>query len=661
MEQLDRYFDGEFRTLYVDVETFSDVSLKDCGVDKYVESENYEMLLLAYAFDDEDVEVIELSQSVIPPHVKRALTDPRITKVAHNARFERICLGKTVGEYMSPEQWVDSMVLASSCGLPLSLEAVGGALGLSEEESKMKEGKALLRYFCLPCKPTKTHPEPYHTWEDDEEKWKTFIEYNRRDVETERIIYKKLLKWRPDYSEHKLWIVDQTINDRGMRVDLDLANNAINIGNAYKEQLMKRATDISGIVNPNSSEQVKAWLKETEGFTVDSLNKKVISEVVGQLTSDSAKEFMELRSEFSKSSVKKYEAIARCTTEDGHIHGCFLMDGAGRTGRWAGRLVQLQNLPHDTIPDIDTARELVRTGDADTFELLYPDVQSTLSMLIRPTLIPEEGHQFLVADFSAIEARVLAWLAGEDWRLDVFNEGGDIYCASASQMFKVPVVKNGENGHLRSKGKVAELALGYGGSIGALKAFGADKMGMTEEEMGNTVAMWREASPHITALWKSLERSAMRCVAHKMSTISTVGHIRFDYEDGVMWMSLPSGRRIAYWGAGIGENKFGEKSLTYMGTDQKTKKWARLETFGGKLVENLTQATARDCLKAAMLNMYDEGYDIRGTVHDEVIVTEPINGRSCEELCALMGRPIEWAPGLPLRADGYACSSYRKD
>ena len=957
------------RTLFIDIETFSSAPLADCGVYKYAESDDFEVLLFGYAFDDDPVEVIDLTDPLrcVPPEVRSAIYDLDV-KVAHNSPFERVCLSRYFGEQIPPGAFEDTMIMASWCGLPLSLDAVGQALGLSEEQAKMKEGKALVRKFCLPRKPTKSNPKTRLTREDAPEDWKVFIEYNRRDVETERLIYNRLKRWRPDSSEYRIWALDQQINDRGMRVDLQLARNAVELGETYRGRLLQRAQEISGLQNPNSVEQIKAWLREQEGVTVTSLNKKVVADVVAGLSGERCKEFMALRTEFSKSSTKKYGAIIRSACADEHIHGCFQFAGAGRTGRWAGRLVQLQNLPQNHMEDLDSARQLVRAGDAEGLDLIYPDVQGALSELIRTALIPESGQKFVVADFAAIEARVIAWIAGEEWRQKVFAEGGDIYCMSASQMFKVPVVKHGVNGHLRQKGKVAELACvakdqlvltdaglvpiqdvttdmklwdgeswvshegviykgkrevieydglratqdhlvwvegkpgpicfgaaaqggaalvetgdgrtairmggdhrsgksverenesllgadkmrwmrsgavdgarkssvwkkpwlsgllaaeesaavvvqenvggeaavrgsvqhhvprvwwpwnrvqvfqcersmpvrdvsgsagsllgdrphrhewklragksplgnalrelresakeylermgsailalykdgrteeavarenkradhrgcsadgaeqrkelarhcgavevydirnagpnhrftvsgklvhncGYGGGVAALKAFGADKLGMTDEEMAETVDKWREASPHIVALWRSLEQAAMRCLRRKRSTLSTVGGIRFDWEDPIMWMVLPSGRRIAYWGADFGENRWGNQTLSYMGTDQKTKKWTRLETWGGKLTENLVQATARDCLKESMLRLAEAGYDIRGHVHDEVIITCPME-TSVDTVASIMGQPIEWAPGLLLRADGYQTPYYRKD
>ena len=653
---------ASMRTLGFDLETFSSVDLPSCGVHKYVESPDFEILLFGYAFDDEPVKVIDLTQEELPEELYDALFDPEVEKTGWNIAFERNCIRSAFRREIPSEQCFDSMILASCCGLPLSLDAAGTALGLSEDQAKMKVGKQLIREFSLPCKPTKkngmrTRNLPEH----DPENWEVYKEYNKRDVEVERTIRQRLIRWRPSRSEHKLWCLDQRINDRGIGVDLELAENAIRMGDEYKARLINQAQGISGLVNPSSTAQVKLWLQEQEGLTVPSLNKKVIADVVAQLSSEDAKRFMSLRSEFSKSSTKKYEAITRSVCRDGHIHGCFQFCGAGRTGRWAGRLVQLQNLARNEMEDLDSARWLVKEGDDETFNAVYPDVASTLSQLVRTALIPEINHRFIVADYSAIEARVIAWIANEQWRLDTFNQGGDIYCASASQMFKVPVVKHGENGHLRQKGKIAELALGYGGGVNALKAFGADKS-MTEEEMVQTVDLWRGSSPHICALWKSLEKAAIRSVVRKEPAISSVGSILFEYEEPVLWMTLPSGRRIAYWGMEYRDGTRGMgKVLSYMGVNQTTRKWERIETWGGKLTENLVQATARDCLKESMLALSGAGFDIRAHVHDEVIITEPVAGRSVDEVCSIMGRQLSWAPGLPLRADGYETPYYKKD
>lgn len=653
------------RTLSIDLETYSEIDIAKCGSFRYIDDESFEILLLGYAFDDEPVTVIDLTaDEEVPADFLVALYDPEVTKTAWNCAFERFGLWKYFGRYCPPEQWSDTMILSAVCGLPLGLGEAGKALRLEADEAKDREGKALIRYFCSPCRPTKvnggrTRNLPQH----DTDKWELFIEYNRQDVVAERTIRKRLLRGEPDSLEHRFWCLDARINEQGMRVDRELVHNAIAMDARYKAELTKQAVAISGLENPNSVAQIKQWLLEQEGIEVPSLNKKVVAEVVSQLNGERAKQFMALRTRLAKSSTKKYEAMERSACADAHIKGCFQFYGANRTGRFAGRLVQLQNLPQNHMEDLAVARSLVRDNDYETVRLLYDSVSDTLSELIRTALIPEPGHRFIVADFSAIEARVIAWIAGEQWRLDVFRNGGDIYCASASQMFHVPVVKHGENGHLRQKGKIAELALGYGGGANALKAFGADKMGMTEEEMVNTVDLWREASPRVCALWRALERAAIRCVAHKTPQVSAIGGIRFEMECGILWMTLPSGRRIAYYGAEYGPSRFhrDRRALSYMGVDQKTKRWERVETWGGKLAENVTQATARDCLRDTMLALEDAGYDIRAHVHDEVIISEPRDGRTVEDVSAIMGRELPWASGLPLRGDGYACDFYMKD
>lgn len=653
------------RTLSIDLETYSEIDIAKCGSFRYIDDESFEILLLGYAFDDEPVTVIDLTaDEEVPADFLAALYDPEVTKTAWNCAFERFGLWKHFGRYCPPEQWSDTMILSAVCGLPLGLGEAGKALRLEADEAKDREGKALIRYFCSPCRPTKvnggrTRNLPQH----DTDKWALFIEYNRQDVVAERTIRKRLLRWEPDSLEHRFWCLDARINELGMRVDRELVHNAIAMDARYKAELTEQAVAISGLENPNSVAQIKQWLLEQEGIEVPSLNKKVVAEVVSQLNGERTKQFMALRARLAKSSTKKYEAMERSACADAHIKGCFQFYGANRTGRFAGRLVQLQNLPQNHMEDLAVARSLVRDNDYETVRLLYDSVSDTLSELIRTALIPEPGHRFIVADFSAIEARVIAWIAGEQWRLDVFRNGGDIYCASASQMFHVPVVKHGENGHLRQKGKIAELALGYGGGANALKAFGADKMGMTEEEMVNTVDLWREASPRVCALWRALERAAIRCVVHKTPQVSAIGGIRFEMECGILWMTLPSGRRIAYYGAEYGPSRFhrDRRALSYMGVDQKTKRWGRVETWGGKLAENVTQATARDCLRDTMLALEDAGYDIRAHVHDEVIISEPRDGRTVEDVSAIMGRELPWASGLPLRGDGYACDFYMKD
>ena len=653
------------KVLGLDFETFSATDIGACGSYKYMEDPEFEILLMSYAYDDDEVTVIDLTAGEkVPLTVMFDLTNPSVTKAAWNCAFERNAILTQWGVYCPPEQWEDSMILAGQCGLPMSLAGASEALGLGEDQAKMKEGKALIRYFCQPCKPTKTNGmRTRNLPEHAPEKWDTFKKYNGQDVVAERAIRKMLSRWAPTEREHDFWCLDARINERGVRIDRKLAINAVAMDEKYKAELTERAIALTGLENPKSVAQVKNWLADQEGKCFPSLNKKVVAEVVSELQTDEAKEFMAIRTELSKSSTAKYAAMLRSICRDDHVRGCFQFYGANRTGRFAGRLVQFQNMSKNEMPDLADCRELVRAGHYTAVKALYGGVAKPLSELVRTAIIPEEGHRILVADFSAIEARVIAWLAGEQWRLDTFREGGDIYCASAAQMFHVPVVKHGENGHLRQKGEVAELALGYGGGVNALKAFGADKMGMTEEEMQETVDLWRESSPKICQLWQTMEKAACRCVLSKAPAKDSLAGIRFDYENGVLWMTLPSGRRIAYWGAQYTESRFrpGRRVLSYMGVDQQTKKWNRIETWGGKLVENLVQATARDCLRESMFSLDTEGYDIRAHVHDEVIVTEPIGGRSVEQMAEVMGRAIDWAPGLPLRADGYEGSYYFKD
>ncbi len=648
------------KTLLMDFETRSSVPIGDCGSYKYMASPDFEPLLLAYTFDDDPVRLVDFTRDEdYPAEFVQALNSRDVLKLAWNCAFEREVIHRKLG-YTAPEGWLDVMHIAAQCGLPMSLDGAGKALGLPEDQAKMKEGKTLIRWFCVPTKDgyfrdSKKYPD----------KWATFRDYCVRDVEAERTIYNMLRRWTPDETERRFWALDQRINDKGINTDRELVNNAIRFDAQYKAELTEQAVALSGLANPNSVSQVKDWLQTQEGIEVPSLNKKVVSDVITQLNDEKCKQFMQIRAELAKSSTKKYEAIARSAGDDDHVRGCFQFYGASRTGRFAGRLVQLQNLPQNHMPDLDDARELVRRGDYNSFRAIYDEPSRVLSELIRTALIPEPGHRFIVADYSSIEARVISWLAQEKWRLDVFRDGGDIYCASAEKMFHVPVVKHGINGELRQKGKVAELALGYGGGPSAMLAFGADKLGMTEEEIADTVARWREESPNVVALWKTLERAAARCVLHKEHVDAKVKGVCFDMENGVLWMTLPSGRRIAYFSAkyeeGPGRYAAGRRVLSYMGRDQKTGKWARIETWGGKLVENLVQATARDCLRDAMLALADAGYDIRAHVHDEVIITEPIGGRSVQDVCDIMGADLPWAEGLPLRADGYETPYYRKD
>lgn len=964
------------RYLGIDLETFSSADLKAVGAHRYAEDPSFEVLLFGFAFDDDDPTVIDLTaHEPIPKDVLDALRLNGIIKSGWNIAFERACLARHLGFDQPAGQWEDTMVLASVCGLPMGLGDCGAALHMSADKAKDKDGKALIRWFCKPCKPTKTRPDrTRHMPGDYPEKWSRFVAYNGQDVVAERAIRKTLAQWAPTGAERKIWAVDQQINDRGIRVDLTLANAAREMDRAYKAELTQQAIALTGMENPNSVEQVKQWLGEQEDIEVPSLNKKVVADVVAALSTDTAKQFMAIRSELARSSTKKFDAMVLSACADDHVRGCFQFCGAGRTGRWAGRRVQLQNLAKNKMPDLAACRSLVRTGDLEATRLLYGDISSTLSELVRTALIPEPGHTFIVCDYSAIEARVLAWIAGEEWALEEFRGKGQIYEATGAMMFHVPketIAKGGCNHHRRQAAKTAVLACvaegqlvltdrgpvpieqvttndmvwdgeswvrheglirrgrkqvirvngveittdhkiltekgmvacgkagglnwahirlpyspwpwgaeapgerahradldvpvrmrkcenssggppyqeekadsflwlyvpeagcawahntwndehktvqrlesdagtllqperqklaevrgprnhglrqmdvelpefpggygadlqtrvtdrtqgrltwvfprelhlgdqiaagqkqeeqhrsglpmgaydtsgsvrsdryavldpanqvlseapvnlsgrvreaetfdllnagprhrfclidmetgalrcvsncGYGGGKNALLAFGADKMGMSDEDMIETVDLWRKANPRVVRLWKDLERAAIRCVVHGTTQVSRTGGIRFDFERGILWMTLPSGRRIAYFGAQYGESRWKNgRTLSYMGIEQKTHKWARLETWGGRLVENLTQATARDCLRDAMIHLTDAGFDIRAHIHDEVVITEPLGGRTVEDVAAIMGQDLPWAPGLPLRGDGYTCDFYMKD
>lgn len=647
--------------LFLDFETRSTVDIAKCGSFKYIEDPSFDVLLLAYAWDDEPVKLVDFAQGETwPEDFLQGLRDPDVTCIAHNCAFERAVIGKLL-EYTPPEHWFDTMHLTAHCGLPLGLDGACKALGLPEDQAKMKEGKALIRYFCTPPKATKTNGgRPWNLPEHAPEKWDTFRRYCAQDVNSMRTIFNLLKRWLPDATERRIWALDAKVNEKGMNTDQQFVRHAMEMDGKYKAELTEKAIAVSGIENPNSVQQVKDWLKDQEDIEVPSLNKKEVADVIASLKTDRAKRLMEIRSELSKTSTKKYDAFIRCAGEDDHVRGCFQFFGA-HSGRWSGRLVQLQNLKQNHLPDLDDARELVKTGDFECFEMLYPNVTGTLSELIRTSLIAEPGEQFVVSDFSAIEARVSAWFAHEEWVLDVFRNGGDIYCATASQMFGVPVEKHGQNSELRQKGKIATLALGYGGGVNALKQFGADKMGMTNEEMAQTVDLWRKANPRICAMWKSLETAMKKCIVHKATTVDKVGGVRFRWEKGIVWMRLPSGREMAYYGAEYGESHFKNgMTLSYLGIDSK-KKFARIETWGGRVFENLVQSTARDCLRDTMLRLDADGWDIRGHIHDEVICSEPINGRGVEEMCEVFARPIDWAPGLPLTGAGYTTPYYRKD
>ena len=645
------------KTLSIDIETYSDVPLQKTGVYRYCESPEFEILLFAYSVDNAPVQVVDLAcGEKIPDEVLAALEDESVIKWAFNAAFERICLsrflGYPTGEYLDPESWRCSMIWAATMGLPLSLEGVGAVLGL--EKQKLTEGKDLIKYFCQPCAPTKTNGQrtrnrPFHA----PDKWAAFKRYNIRDVETEMGIQQKLHKFPVPDSVWEEYHIDQEINDRGVRLDMELVHQAIEMDTCSREKLTKTMKYLTTLENPNSVQQMKQWLSDN-GLETDSLDKKAVAELM-KTAPPELRDVLTLRQQLAKSSVRKYQAMEKTVCADGRARGMFQFYGASRTGRFSGRNIQLQNHPQNHLPDLAEARALVRLGDFDGLELLYEDVPDTLSQLIRTAFIPREGAQFLVADFSAIEARVIAWFANERWRQEVFAKGGDIYCASASQMFKVPVEKHGINGHLRQKGKIAELALGYGGSTGALKAMGAIEMGLTEDELPALVDAWRQANPNIVKFWWDVDRAVMEAVKYKHTT-SDYG-LTFSCRSGMLFITLPSGRKLAYVKPKVGTNKFGGECITYEGVGG-TKKWERLDSYGPKFVENIVQATARDILCYAMRTL--RNCSIVMHIHDELVI-EADPRMSLEAVCEQMGRTPPRAKGLLLRADGYECNFYKKD
>ena len=661
------------RVLFVDTETYSSVDIRKSGAFKYMEADDFEILLLPYAWDDDPVRVLDLTEDgdpedrIVLQDIIAGLQDPDTIKVAHNSAFERAAYHRGLGFYQPPEEWVDTMILCAYNGLPMSLDAAGEALQI--EQQKLKEGTQLINYFCKPCKPTaangyRTRNLPHHA----PEKWERFKAYAGRDVEAMRLIYKKLSRYPVTAMERKVWALDAGINERGVLVDMELARAAIDVDEAFRTEHMAELQKLTGLDNPNSVAQLKEWL-ETVGLSCESLSKGAVADLKAKATDPTTRKVLELRQQLGKTSTKKYEAMVNAAGEGDRVRGITQYYGAARTGRWAGRLVQLQNLPQNHLDGIDQVREIVRAKDLETLELLYDSVPDVLSQLIRTALVAKPGHTFLVSDYAAIEARVIAYLAGEQWRLDVFAEGGDIYCSSASQMFKVPVVKHGINGHLRQKGKVAELACGYGGGVGALKAFGADKMGLSEVEMQEIVNQWRAASPTIPKLWSRVENAAKQALAHPGRWVpvwrpkhlsgspDTIAEYRRDAD--ALRCRLPSGRILTYWGARLEEYN-GRQSVVFMGQNQTTRKWEKTETWGGKLVENIVQAVARDCLAEAMLRLDADGYKIVFHVHDEVVIEAP-DGSKWQDAAAIMGEPISWAPGLLLRGDGYETKFYMKD
>ena len=640
-----------------DLETYSSVDLTKCGVYRYCESEDFEILLAAYSVDGGAVRVVDLAcGEKLPEEILDALEDETVEKWSYNSQFERICLsrflGYPAGDYLAPESWRCSMVWASTLGLPRSLESVGAVLGL--EKQKLTEGKDLIRYFCVPCKPTKanggrTRNRPEH----DPEKWERFKAYNLRDVETEMQIQKRLSKFPVPDAIWEEYHLDQEINDRGIGVDMELVRQAIVMDARSRERLTATMQELTELNNPNSVQQMKQWLAD-HGLETDTLGKKAVAELI-KTAPEPLREVLSLRQQLAKSSVKKYTAMENAVCTDSRAHGMFVFYGANRTGRFSGRLIQLQNLYKNTMPDLAQARALVRSGNYEALSMLYEDIPDTLSQLIRTAFVPQDGRKLIVADFSAIEARVLAWLAGEKWVLEVFEKGGDIYCETAARMFHCRVEKHGENAELRQKGKQATLSCGYGGSVGALKAMGALEAGMTEEELQPLVDSWREANPNIVRFWWDVDRAVKDCIRQRVPT-ETHG-LHFDYRSAMLFITLPSGRRLAYVKPRIGENQFGGESVTYMGVGG-TKKWERLESYGPKFVENIVQGTARDILCYAMQTL--KNCSIVAHVHDEVII-EADRRMSVTAVCEQMGRTPPWAKGLKLRADGYECEFYQKD
>ena len=660
-------------TISIDIETYSGNDLNKCGVYKYVQHPDFDILLFGYAVDGGEVHVVDLAAGEeIPDEILAALSDEDVTKWAFNSNFERVCLsewlrrnhpehftsysveGDSVGEYLDPRGWKCSMIWSAYMGLPLSLAGVGAMLGL--EEQKLKEGKDLIRYFCVPCKPTKSNGgRTRNLPEHDPEKWELFKFYNRRDVEVEQSIQKKLHNFTvPDFVWEEFWL-DQEINDRGILLDLTLVKNAIALDEISKDKLADAMKDLTELENPNSVAQMKQWLSD-QGVEAESLGKKDVAKMIADEGIDEdVTEALRLRQQLAKSSVKKYQAMQTAVCNDGRARGMFQFYGANRSGRWAGRIIQLQNLPQNHMDDLEQARGLVRNGDYEALSMLYDSVPNVLSELIRTAFVAGEGNKFCVADFSAIEARVLSWLAGEQWRTDVFVNNGDIYCASASAMFGVPVEKHGQNAELRQKGKIAELALGYGGSVGALKSMGAIEMGLTEEELQPLVDSWRSANPNIVRFWWDVDRAVKK--AMKQREPSELKGIRFECRSGMLFITLPSGRRLAYVKPRMGENRFGGESVTYEGVGG-TKKWERIESYGPKFVENIVQAISRDILCYAMSTL--SHCRICAHVHDELII-EIRKDASLAAICEQMGRTPPWAEGLVLRADGYETQFYKKD
>lgn len=645
------------KNLSIDIETYSSVSLQKSGVYAYAESRDFEILLFGYAFDDEPVKVIDLTEEFIPDDIKKAIYDPAVLKTAFNASFERTCLSVYFGCITPPEQWSCTAVMSRELGLPASLEQVGVVLGLPEDKQKSKTGKALIRYFSVPCKPTKTNGQrtrnlPKH----DPDRWKLYIEYNRQDVEAERAIRKKLSRFQITPEEQALWVHDQHINDRGVMIDYTFVKNAVMVDKVIKDRLLQKAINITGLENPKSTAQLKTWIEDTADIKVESLNKKNIQNVRADAANEAVNEMLDIHAGLSKTSTEKYNAMLRTVGGDGRIRGLTQFYGASRTGRWAGRLVQMQNLPQNKMPDrdLDIARQLVRNYDLTALEICFDDISGTLSQLIRTAFVPKDGCRFIVADFSAIEARVLAWLADEKWRMDVFNTHGKIYESSAEQMFHLPPGSVKKGNPMRQKGKIAELALGYGGSVGALKSMGALEMGIPEEELKPLVNSWRAANTAITKFWWDTDAAAKHTIQTTEPT--KLPHGMGFYKKGpLLKLVLPNGRELSYVKPAVIDG-----NITYEGTLQTSGTWGRIESYGPKLVENIVQATARDCLAVAIDRLEKKGFPVVFHVHDEVICEVPIGVSSAEEIGEIMSETISWAKDLPLRADAYECEYYRK-
>lgn len=650
--------------LHIDIETYSEVDLLKAGVYKYAEHPSFEVLMMAYAFDDEETEIIDIAQGeVIPEWLLSALTNPKIIKAAHNANFERTCLQSALGVPMPPAEWYCTAVRASSLGLPRSLEELGRVLGLDEDKAKMKAGKALIRYFSIPCKPTarnghRTRNLPRH----EPEQWQIFLNYCKRDVDAEREIDKKMSIYpETTEEEHQLWCLDQYINEKGVLIQTELVNNILEYNSTHQDTLLDRAREISGLDNPKSISQSKEWLNE-QGIEAESLTKDTVKQLIKETDDDDIQEFLEIRQQLGKTSVTKYDAIARAINKDNRVRGILQFYGAERTGRWAGRIIQPQNLPRNKMRSLDLARSLIIENDFDMLELLYPSVMQVFSELIRTAIIAPKGYTFIVADYSAIEARVIAWLAGEKWRLDVFAGHGKIYEASAAQMFKVPIESITKDSPERAKGKVAELALGYQGSLGALKAMGGEAMGLSEAEMKSLVTQWRKANINIVKLWYNTESLAKAAIKAPGTLIRGTQGVEFQMIHDSLFIKLPSGRRLAYKNAIIVDGTY-KPEIIYDGKDQTTGRWAKVKTYGGKLVENITQAVARDCLAAAMQILDKAGYRASFHVHDEVIIEVPIEKKAeaMEEITSLMAIKLPWTEGLILTADAFETEYYMKD